>query len=170
MTQPPHRSLVDRAISDALRDGASTCEARGILVVPHLNATRRDGDDHDPPLYQAIYTIFRGLPERLPPGATLYVGTSDDVGGTTLTWDATEQGAPSAPGVGLQEVMRSGVHGDLLELAVVGLEALCRARGTQWGAPTSLGQTGLTGLDLGPRLRRRVVMLIPRRPVPGAET
>lgn len=160
--------LVNRAISDALRDGAEACEARGILVVPDLEATGSDVDD--PPLYQAVYTIFRGLPERLASGATLYVRTADDVEGTMLTWDATEgKGEGDAPDASVKDVMRRGPYGDLLELAIVGLEAICRARSEQWGAQATPHESGLTGLDLTPRLRRRVVFLIPPDRVRGAE-
>lgn len=152
--------LVNRAIRDALRDGAEAREARGILVVPHLESTEtRVGDD--PALYQAIYTIFRGLPERLSRGATLYVSTSDDIEGTMLTWDATEGKTDDSQDATVKDVMRAGPYGDLLELAVVGLEALCRARSEQWGAPAASNSPGLTGLELEPRLRRRVVFLIP---------
>lgn len=120
---------MDRAIRDALRDAETACRARDVRVDASLEARgvllNRDGL-----LYQAVYTIFRAIPDRLPHGGTLRVTTRMMAGGDVeLAWEA----APTSPGGDSAapdaiEALSSGPHGDLLELAVLALERYCRAR------------------------------------------
>lgn len=154
--------LVNQAIRDALRDGAQAYEERGILVLPHLDATIRLATE-EPSLYQATYTIFRGLPDRLAPGATLFVRTRDRAGGDIeLSWEAREvppDGGESDPTA--REALRHGPYGDLLELALKGLEAFCRVRsGIEQDAEEPVVQS-VTFLRLSPHIRRRYLFLIP---------
>lgn len=151
---------VNEAVVEALRDAADVLDERGILVIPHLEATRPL--PHGRVLHQAVYTIFRGLPERMPRGATLYVSTRDAPGpGVELAWESREDAAlapveaPSA-----RDVLGRGPHGDLLELAILGLETLCGVHARHAGSRESLAR-GLSGLDLAPRVQRRYVFVIP---------
>lgn len=154
--------LVNRAVLDALRDGATAYEGQGVLVLPHLDATYRLATN-EPSLYQAIYTIFRGLADRLAPGATLFIRTRDRAGGDIeLSWEArevhdTEGEADSTA----REALRRGPYGDLLELALVGLESFCRVRsGMQEEADAPMADS-VTFLQLAPHIRRRYLFLIP---------
>lgn len=153
---PSDPSYVNGSIRRALRDGAPAYAERGIIVVEHLDATARL-DTVDPVLDEAIYTIFRGLPYRLSPGATLVVSTHDRAGGDIeLLWEAREL---VDPGV-VSEPLRQGPHADLLELALDGLATFCRARGAHEDhQPIGAGASNF--LQLAPHVRRRYLFLIP---------
>lgn len=153
---PSGPSQVNGAIQRALRDGASAYAERGIMVVEHLEATARL-DTVEPVLDEAIYTIFRGLPYRLSPGATLVVSTHDRAGGDIeLFWEARELVDAAVVG----EPLRKGPHADLLELALDGLARFCRARGVHEDQqPIRAGTSNF--LQLAPHVRRRYLFLIP---------
>lgn len=117
------------AIQDALADAKERYDEKGILVVAHLDATNALDVD-EATLSQAVYTLFRGLHARLPPGAALYVWTRDRAGGDVeLVWESRED-----PGSARTELpdpgerLREGPYGDLYELALLGLNAICRVR------------------------------------------
>lgn len=156
--------VVNQAVRDALRDSEAAYAERGILVVPSLEAGP-GLRNHDRVLYHAVYTIFRGLPYRIAPGSTLFISTVDKTGGDVeLTWEAREepggQAHPAgAPGPG--EALSSGPYGDLLEIAILGLDALCRARGALMERQEAARGPVVTGLDLSPKVRRRFSFLIP---------
>lgn len=153
---------MNRAVRDALRDGHAAYEARGVLVLPHLEATLRLRTQ-EPALYQAVYTLFRGIPDRLAPGAALFVRTRDRGGDVELSWEAREvppgeaEGAPPTPA----QALRQGPYGDLLELALAGLEAACRARTRLREEADAPGQETTSFLRLAPHIRRRYQFLIP---------
>lgn len=156
-------STVNAAIKQALEHAAPVLEARGILVVARLDATV-ELENEPPALHEAIYTIFRGLPDRLPRGATLYVTTRDRAGGDVeLTWEARED-APAAEAP--REALRQGPHGDLLDLALLGLESICRARAGLLERPdppaAGASSSALAPDDAG-KVRRRYAFLIPGR-------
>ena len=156
-------STVNDAVQRALADAAAVVEARGILVGPRLEATVAL-ENEPPALHQAVYTLFRGLPERLPPGATLYVTTRDRAGGDVeLTWEARE--APLPGDAAPREALRQGPYGDLLELALLGLESICRARAGLLERPAQRGGSGSSALapEVGTMVRRRFAFLIPGR-------
>lgn len=156
--------VVNRAIRDALRDAEEDYAQRGILVVPALTAEGRLRT-HEDVLYQSVYTIFRGLPARLPAGAVLYVATEDRAGGDVeLTWEAREEpGAPTAPRAReeLAARLREGPYGDLFEVALLGLDALCRSRGVLMERAEEQTRPTTSILDLTPKVRRRYAFLIP---------
>lgn len=159
--EPGEGSLVDRAIRDALRDGLDAYEQQGVLVLPHLESRTPLSTD-EPTLYQAIYTIFRGLPERLAPGATLFIRTRDRAGGDIeLVWEAREVPHAREPSPTPAVALGHGPYGDLLELAIIGLESLCRARGGVVEEPEDEVGESVTFLRLAPRVRRRYFFLIP---------
>lgn len=161
------RCIANVAIQEALRDGADAYEAAGILVVPHLDARSTSAGDPQV-IYQSVYTIFRALPARLPPAAVLYVATRDRAGGDVeLTWEAREEGGHEGDETASPEaVLRTGPYGDLLELALLGLEAICRARsglaqradveGAAAASPIAAATAG--------RIRRRYLFLLPSAP------
>lgn len=154
----PEGCQVNAAIERALREGAPAYEKRGILVSRHLDATHRLATV-DPALDQALYTLFRGLPARLAPGATLLVSTADRAGGDVeLGWEAREVDV-GAPADGTPLV--AGPYGDLLELALAGLDAICRVRSAYREEPMTdtLGSSAF--LKLAPNVRRRYVFLVP---------
>lgn len=155
--------VVNQAIQDALRDAEAAYAERGILVVSSLEA----GEglrSHDRVLYQAVYTIFRGLPHRVAPGSSLFITTADKAGGDVeLTWEAREEpGSPAATAPPEPAAtLSSGPYGDLLEIAILGLDALCRARGAVLERPEAARGPSLSVLDLSPKVRRRFSFLIP---------
>lgn len=154
---------VNQAVRDALRDAEDAYASRGILVVPSFEATTRLAT-HDDLLYQAVYTIFRGLPARLPPGASLLVSTADRAGGDVeLAWEAREDPAqaPAPPDPDPRVLLRHGPYGDLLEVALLGLDALCRVRAAAKEEPDAERRPSATALDLSPRVRRRFSFLVP---------
>ena len=154
---------VNQAVRDALRDAQDAYAARGILVVPSLDATVTLAT-HDRLLYQAIYTIFRGLPARLAPGASLFVSTADRAGGDVeLTWEAREDPghAPAVPDPDPRILLRHGPYGDLLEVAMLGLGSFCRVRAAAMERPEPARPLSATALDLSPKVRRRFSFLIP---------
>lgn len=163
---------VNRAVRDALRDAEAEYAERGILIVPLLSATTRLRT-HEDVLYQSVYTIFRGLPARLPRGAVLYVATEDRAGGDVeLTWEAREEpGAKAAADDDSScaareedEVaarLRQGPYGDLFEVALLGLDALCRSRGVLMERHEEATRPTTSILDLSPKVRRRYAFLIP---------
>ena len=113
-------------VREALRDAAPVIEARGIVVVLDL-AAAVPLENEPPALHRAIYTLMRGLPERLPRGSTLRVSTRDRAGGDVeLAWDAME--APGAEDPSPRDALRLGPYGDLFDLALLGLSSICRAR------------------------------------------
>lgn len=157
-------STVNAAIKQALADAAGVLRERGILVVARLDATV-PLENEPPALHQAVYTIFRGLPERLPRGATLYVTTRDRAGGDVeLVWEAREDPPPldASP----REALRQGPYGDLLELALLGLESICRARAGLLERPEAPAPASSSALapDVAGKVRRRFAFLIPGRP------
>lgn len=149
----PDRPVVNVAVTDALRDAAAAYEARGVLVVDHLDATAALATE-DAVLYQSVYTLFRGLPARLTPGAALYVSTADRTGGDIeLVWESREDVPPSLDAGTARTVLAAGPYGDLFDLALHGLETLCRARAVH--EETESGEPGRL------RLRRRFMFLLP---------
>jgi hypothetical protein len=152
---------VNAAIEAALRASADAYEARGILVIRHLEATLRLQTE-EPVLMQALTTIFRGLPERLAPAATLLIRTRDRAGGDIeLVWEAREAPYQQAPGATRQEPLARGPYGDLLELAVAGLQEFCRVRTGYREQEDPAMDAGSTFLTLAPHVRRRYLFLIP---------
>lgn len=152
--------VVDRTILDALRDGQPDLEERGILVVPNLRATY-DLGGADPPLLKAIYTLYRAIPRRLAEGSTLHVWSVDRAGGDIeVGWEAREPlgGEPDATP---RDALTSGPLGDLLNLAIAGLEQICRARLAQRSEPERDASAGLSALQLVPRVKRRFTILLP---------
>lgn len=136
-----------------MRDAADVLRARRIALVVRLAATA-PLENEPPALYQAVYTLVRGLPERLPPGSTLRLGTRDRAGGDVeLSWDATEP--PDLVDPSPQEALRRGPYGDLLDLALLGLESICRARAGLLESPPAAGAA--------PDVQRRYTVLIPTR-------
>ena len=156
--------LVNQAVQDALRDAEEAYVARGVLVVVELDACTTL-ETHEPLLYQAVYTIFRGLPARLAPGTTLFVSTQDRAGGDIeLTWEAREdpEAAPAHGGdPDPRLLLRHGPYGDLLEVALLGLDSFCRVRSTARERPEAPRPLSATALDLSPKVRRRFSFLIP---------
>lgn len=152
---------VNDAIERALRDGADAYEDRGILLVPHFEATCRLATAADV-LEQSLYTIFRGLPDRLAPGATLLISTRDRAGGDIeLVWEAREEPLPPEVRANPGKLLRHGPYGDLLELALQGLEAFCRVRAAVREDMESEVRSPATYLALAPGVRRRYSFLIP---------
>lgn len=150
---------MNAAIERALRDGDSAYATRGILVLPHLEATTLLDED-DPALTEAIYTIFRALPERLAPGASLLIATRDRAGGDIeLLWEASEL-LRAAKGDGKSPFER-GPYSDLLALAIAGLDDICRVRMAtrEDDVPRSGASSSL--MRVPPRTRRRHLFLIP---------
>lgn len=160
---PEEACLVNRAVRDALRDGLAAYEDRGVLVLLHLDATVELRTE-EPALYQAVYTIFRGIPDRLAPGATLFVRTRDRAGGDIeLSWEAREVPPDKATQVEPtpRQALRHGPYGDLLELALAGLESFCRVRaGLLEDADPPMQET-TSFLSQAPHIRRRYLFLIP---------
>lgn len=113
-----------RAISDALRD-APGYATRGVLPALVLEA-HADLEEHEGLLYQAVYTIFVALPERLLPGSVLRVTTEDGEDGVILTWTAKEAMEPREED--LATALGRGPHGDLLAIAFLALDRFCRMR------------------------------------------
>lgn len=151
---------VNAAIERALADGAADYAEQGIIVTRSLDATIALATD-EPVLEQALYTIFRGLPARLVRGATLLVSTRDRAGGDIeLVWEARELDVPPPAGAGDRSPLARGQHGDLLELAVRGLESICRARGGHEDRTTRAASSS-NFLKLAPHVRRRYLFLIP---------
>lgn len=149
---------VNAAIEHALRDAAPAIEEQGIIVVKSLEATAVLATE-DPVLHQALYTIFRGLPDRLAPGATLLVSTRDRAGGDIeLIWEARE--LASSAGDGTKIPLAHGPYGDLLELALEGLDAICRVRAGHQEEPER-PPVSSNVLQRAPHVRRRYFFLIP---------
>ncbi|HEX2022749.1 MAG TPA: hypothetical protein VHH36_08540 [Candidatus Thermoplasmatota archaeon] len=157
------RSLTARAIREALRDGSAAYAERDVAPLLSLEATADEGWD-DPVLHQAIYTVFRGLPFRLAAGSSLHVATLDRAGGDVeLTWEAREVGLPSPSVSRPSEPLAQGPLGDLFDLALLGLEEICRARS---------GVVERTPQDPVLAARARVAGAVPRRfffLIPGPE-
>lgn len=152
---------VNDAIERALRDGAAAYEERGVLVIPHLEATCRLATDAAV-LEGSLYTIFRGLPDRLSRGATLFVSTRDRAGGDIeLVWEAREAALPDPRASDLRGTLKHGPYGDLLELALEGLERFCRVRGAVRADTDGQEEARSTHLALAPGIRRRYFFLVP---------
>lgn len=150
---------MNKAIARALEEAASLLEQKGVLVVAHLEATYRF-ERAPPALTQALYTIFRGLAERLSEGATLYVATTDRAGGDIeVTWEAKEPPAAKEDAQ-VRDIVRHGPYGDLIELALVGLESICRVRTTHRAQDVPPPESG-TALRFLPTVRRRYTFLLP---------
>lgn len=117
-------SALHKAILDAL--ASPSYGERGILVNALLEATS-PSYANERLLYQCVFTIFRALPERLVPGTTLDVATSDlPDGGIEIFWEGKERLPPDAEaGRDLRELMGHGPHGDLVEIAIIALERYC---------------------------------------------
>lgn len=138
---------------EALRDAESVLASRRIRASARLEA-RVPLENEPPALHQAIYTLIRGLPERLPPGSTLEVSTRDRAGGDVeLAWDARE--SPTLADPSPREALRHGPYGDLFDLALLGLETICRARAGLVEAPFLSAHAA--------DVHRRYTVLIPTR-------
>ena len=156
---PVPRSQVNAAIERALADSADRYEERGILVIKHLEATVRLST-HEPILDEALYTLFRALPERVAAGATLFISTLDRAGGDVeLVWEARE--LPTGPEGGARSPLGGGPYADLLELALEGLEAHCRVRASHAGELVDDEMRSSAVLQYAPHIRRRYTFLIP---------
>lgn len=156
MSQPPH---VNDVIREALRDGAPSYAARGIVVEEDLRGETLLATS-ERVLETALYTIFRGLPARLAPGARLRISTRDRAGGDIeLSWLAEET---RAAGDGhAHPLAQDEAYGDLLELALAGLEQFCRAR----SGHVEVDEGSLQG---APGVHRRYFFLLPNfRREPG---
>lgn len=155
--------VVNRAVEDALRDAEADYEARGILVVRTLEAAGAVSAP-EAPLYQAIYTIFRGLPARVPAGVALYVSTRDVAGrGVELAWEVREDGQRGEAGGNPKALLAAGPYGDLVDLALLGLDAICAARADLREAdePPSPPSASVLGRGASHRVRRRYVFVVP---------
>ncbi|HET6404422.1 MAG TPA: hypothetical protein VFH78_07235 [Candidatus Thermoplasmatota archaeon] len=141
---------VDEAIRRALRDGEADYAARGVRVELDLRC-RTQLRTEEPVLDRALYTIFRGLPARLAPGATVRISTRDMAGGDVeIAWEAVESAEPPPA----EAFTRGHAYGDLLELAIAGMETICRARSGRMEVEDAT-------LRLAPDVRRRYVFLVP---------
>lgn len=144
-----------------LSETAKRPTKRGILVASMLKPASglRTSDEV---VYQAVYTIFRGLPARLVDGATLRVSTHARAGGDVeLVWEAAETAPPAsrASGSTPAEVLAEGPFGDLFEVALVALEDVCRARG---GLSERVEEAPASSAILRePVVHRRYMFLIP---------
>lgn len=146
---------MNAAVEAALRDSAPLCEARGLLLVAHLDASADVA--HADAVRQAVYTAVRGLLERVAPGTTLRVASHDERGFVSFVWEARE---PATAEAGPAEPVAGGPYGDLLEVALMGLERVCEAK---LGHRTLREDVpgGLSGLRRSPRVWRRCEFLIP---------
>lgn len=154
-----------RAITDAIRD-ARRYDELGVLPTLVLEATTPlDADESL--LYQAVYTLFLAMPERLLPGSVLRILTEDVDGGVQLSWSAKERmdAVPDAEPAGLRGALSLGPHGDLVEIALLALERFCRVRA---GAVETRRERVLASSSFGypAHVARHVTALIPGRP-PG---
>lgn len=150
--------VLHRAILDALRD-AQDYREKGILVSPLLEATV-DLAAHESVLYQAVYTLFRALPSRLLPGSLLLVSTQDVEGGVELLWEGREPFSPEPEGRDVLNLLRSGPHGDLLEIAMLALERFCEARAGYVEQRVEPGSTS-SAFERAPYVVRRVAAYLP---------
>lgn len=156
-------SAVNRAILRGLEEAQDALDARGILLVPRLQAVSDLGGE-DPALLKALQVLFRALPLRLSMGATLVVWSEDKAGGDIeVGWEAREPADAAAREAGAQEALAAGPLGDLLAVAVAGLEEICRARLAQRALDEPTEPTGSTAFDLPAGIRRRFTILLPSR-------
>lgn len=152
---------VARGVSAALADARAAYDARGVIVAAVLEPESglRAADDI---VYWSVYTIFRGLPARLAPGAVLRVTSQPRAGGDVeLTWDADEDADEGvAPSVGTPaEALATGPYGDLFGVALLALESVCRARGGLM--ERRVGPPASSSLLRATRLHRRYMFLVP---------
>lgn len=151
---------INRIIERALHDASDVLEDKGVLIVAHLEATT-PFDDAPAALEQALYTVVRALAERISVGTTLHILTQDRAGGDIeLSWEAREPETGVSDDVPLRKVVRPGPYGDLLELAIVGLEAVSRMRGAH-RAQHLPATTSSSVLDLRAAVRRKYLFLLP---------
>lgn len=160
LVEPSDPCRINRTIRRALHDAKDVLEEKGALVVAHLEATATfEGAPHA--LEQALYTAFRALAERISVGTTLYISTEDRSGGDIeLSWEAREPETRLGEDAPLRKVVRSGPYGDLLELAIVGLEAVSRMRSAH-RAQHLPASSSSSALDLRAAVRRRYLFLLP---------
>lgn len=133
-------SIIDRTIGEALAASRASYQARGIRVLADLRASASLAT-HDPVVQGAFATLFRALPDRLVPGSVLDVRTLDRAGGDVEVEVEAEW---------LARADRR--HSDLVELALAGLEEICRARS---------GRVELEARPDGSGPRRRLLFLVP---------
>lgn len=171
MGAPTVQEAIERALADARQD----YDAAGVIVVTSFEATHAI-DASEPALREAIYTIFRGLPARIAPGASLFIGTVDRAGGDVeLVWEARERVGVGDPGArGVRETLRAGPYGDLYELAMLGLESICRARAgyIERESPSGKGNvTSVVATTMRDQVIRRFSFVFagPHDRYPGAE-
>ena len=160
-----------RAILDALHDSKAYLR-RGILVSLALTAKTDLGA---PPqlLHRAVYTLFAAMPWRLVPDSTIFIATYDVDGGVTLVWESRE--VPAFATEDLDQSLREGPHGDLVDIALTALRNFCAMRAGEM-------KTERVILPSSPRfprglaVQRRVTAFLPaaareplRQPQIGAE-
>ena len=154
---------MNRAILHGLREAEEELERRGVLVVPNLQARGDLGGD-DPALLSALRVLFRALPLRLGEGATLLVWSEDKAGGDVeVGWEAREAPEGGPLDADAQEALAAGPLGDLLGLAVAGLEEICRARLAQRAQDEPAERRGSSAFAFEPTVRRRFTILLPSR-------
>lgn len=151
---------VARGVATALVDARPAYDAKGVHTTASLEPESglRAADEI---VYWSVYTIFRGLPARLAPGAALRVTSAPRAGGDVeLVWDADEsivdgQPVEATPAVALA----AGPYGDLFGVALYALESLCRARGGLMERRVDPPEA--SSLRPEARIHRRYMFLIP---------
>lgn len=136
---PESTVQVDEVIRAALVRSSDAYEARGIRVHPDLGASVTLST-HGDVLEGAFATLFSALPGRLAPGSAVRITSRDRAGGDV---ELVVEGEWLARG--------TRAHSDLVELALEGLQEICRAR---------YGRVEISG-DADEAGHRRVLFLIP---------
>lgn len=137
MSAPP--SIVDEVIRDTVAASRESYASRGIDLVLELGADVRLST-HDAVLREALVTLFQALPERLAPGSVARVRSVARAGGDVEL---------VVEGEWLPRAARP--HADLVDLALAGLEQICRARYGRMEITEASGNAG----------NRRLLLLIP---------
>lgn len=149
-------SPVNRAVLDGLRDAAATYDSKGLLVVTLLDATL-GANRAEPALCRAVYTIVRVLPLRAASGSLVHIATRDMENGIEITWETWEDPSKADK----RGPTAQGLMGDLLEVALLALEDVCRAHmGVLEQLEAPVERTSSV-FERGARIRRRVRARVP---------
>ena len=151
---------MNRAILDALRDGAEAFDARGLLTITLLEATG-DVGPVEPALSSAAYTIVRALPLRAARGTLVHIATRDlGESEVELVWETWEDPSLVKPS--------GGPVADLLQVAFLALEDVCRASMGVLEQQEGAVEVTSSAFQRGARIRRRVRAVVPRGAAPRA--